>query len=63
MLTVGVAGSWCYAGAGVSVQRAYPAGDGCAHVPRSPGLVFQGRNRSRAGPDRGFPLLRPHSSR
>jgi transcriptional regulator with XRE-family HTH domain len=36
---------------------------GVAQARRSPGLAFQGRNRSRAGPVRGFPPLRPHSSR
>ena len=36
---------------------------GVAQARRSPGLAVQGRNRSRAGPVRGFPPLRPHSSR
>jgi len=38
-------------------------GGGWAQAWRSSGLAVQGRNRSRAGPARGFPLLRPHSSR
>ena len=36
---------------------------GFAQARRSPGPAFQGRNRSSAGPVRGFPPLRPHSSR
>ena len=43
--------------------RVYPAGGGSAQVRRSSGLAFQGRNRSSARPVRGFPRLRPHSSR
>ncbi len=41
----------------------YPGAGGCAQALRSPGAAFQGRNRSRQGPDRGFPLLRPQASR
>src|ERR1039458_4299450 len=45
-------------------RRVYPGdGGGCAQVRRAPGLAFQGRKRSRSGPARGFPPLRPHSSR
>ena len=36
---------------------------GVAQARRSSGLAVQGRYRSRAGPVRGFPPLRPHSSR
>ena len=58
--------------AGVAGSRA-DAGDcpggqpgcwgGVAQAWRSSGLAVQGRNRSSAGPVRGFPPLRPHSSR
>src|SRR5216683_7098087 len=41
----------------------YPGAGGCAQALRSSGAAFQGRNRSRPGPDRGFPLLRPQASR
>src|ERR1017187_5516076 len=41
----------------------YLGGGGCAQVRRSSGLAFQGRKRSSARPARGFPPLRPHSSR
>src|ERR1700722_5737003 len=43
--------------------RGYPGAGGCARVLGSPGAAFQGRNRSRPGPDRGLPLLRPQASR
>ena len=41
----------------------YPGGGGCAQVRRSSGLAFQGRKRSRSGPGKGLPPLRPHASR
>lgn len=45
-------------------QAVFPgAGGGWAQVRRSSGLAAHGRNRSRAGPVRGLPLPRPHSSR
>ena len=43
--------------------RSWPPGGGFAQFWRSSGLAFQGRNRSSAGPVRGLPPLRPHSSR
>ncbi len=63
MATVGVAVCGGHAGGGITGEGFYPSGGGCAQVRRSSGLAFQGRNRSSAGPDRGFPPLRPHSSR
>src|SRR6266516_7097418 len=63
MLIAGVAGSAATPVRACS-PRVYPGdGGGCAQVRRSPGLAFQGRKRSGSGPARGFPPLRPHSSR
>src|SRR5260370_16765375 len=63
MLLAGVAVLGGHAGDGVTDAGSYPGGGGSAHVWRSSGLAFQGRNRSSAGPVSGFPPLRPHSSR